>query len=424
MNWPSQPNSNGILCCHCNDGTTIPLENVSYTFNRNKNAVNKIMLKGHCNKIHASHICPFCFSTFNNIRASKICFENHIRNNITVCPQTCDRKCKTLEEWMVKHGHDDPNFRMEKKLTKKQQIRCIREGIADGSMESVSYDVVELRETLVDHSDAHSIQTYLENSGWSECDEGDGASLVIDDSLTHNDVIRASVLASMDHHLTCNSACTDIQHLKQPLQRQSSFHPWKSHNQMHFTINHYINGGLSDTKIDSLLHDLHFQYSTHTLDIPLSLIEMKNCIKQIPKLSVRRASEGSKTPIFSMNEVIANVLADEELVSHMEFGIPQCVDGLVSEVHQSPKWKLIVEDMNKSRPGALPLIILLFYDDFRKFRLDPSSCGGLYMAVLNFDQFITFCMMHICVLCSNRCCSLRSLPHAPVFRYLQSHWWN
>ncbi len=60
---------------------------------------------------------------------------------------------------------------------------------------------------------------------------------------------------------------------------------------MHFTINHYINGGLSDAKIDSLHHDLHFQYSTHTLDIPLSLIEMKNCIKQIPTKVICHKSE-------------------------------------------------------------------------------------------------------------------------------------
>lgn len=42
--------------------------------------------------------------------------------------------------------------------------------------------------------------------------------------------------------------------------------------------------------------------------------------------------------------------------------------------------------MNDLSPKALPIILLLYYDDFRKYRLAPGQCGGLYISFLNMDR--------------------------------------
>lgn len=42
--------------------------------------------------------------------------------------------------------------------------------------------------------------------------------------------------------------------------------------------------------------------------------------------------------------------------------------------------------MRQKDPNALPQVPALFYDDFRRYRLSPGKCGGLYMVYLNMDR--------------------------------------
>src|SRR5690606_2098763 len=125
------------------------------------------------------------------------------------------------------------------------------------------------------------------------------------------------------HSLTCTQACRDIRHLPVHLKRHNSYEPWPSIHQMDFTIKHYIQGGLSDKDkgMNDLLNDIHFKYSpNNNIDIPLSLHDMKHYLRLAPQLMPHILDNCPKTPLFSIKEILSNIMADSDRVSQMEFG--------------------------------------------------------------------------------------------------------
>ncbi len=108
---------------------------------------------------------------------------------------------------------------------------------------------------------------------------------------------------------------------------------------------------------------------------------------RVPRLTIHNINDNAKTPLFSLGEIIANVMADDKLLSKMTFSSVESRETtIISEIWQSVKWNEIVLSMNKKNPDSLPIVILLFYDDFRKYKFVPGSCGGMYVSILNLER--------------------------------------
>ncbi len=401
--WVTTINQQGTPCCKCDGLVFIPKDAISYTLNRARNAVNRILLRGQCPNVHCTHICPHCYSSFQVVRDAISCMEGHIMNGTNICPSGCTWKCRTYQDWMRNHYMQDPNFSKQVPRSKNQERRRIQDEISGGTLTSTLYDLISLRESpfmtatrefnvdcpsrLLDHDcfdnewtcDWDIYEESVEPISKPSNDVSSTGTYTI-----HNHDIMCAIGYSLPHSFICSHICREIQHLPEALPKQVAYHPWLSKNQMDFTIKYYIQGGMTDAVMSSFLKDLHFTYSTGGVDIPQSLHDMKSQLKMVPQLKPYRIEGCPHTPLFRLKDILSNVMTDTELVSQMEFGTPQ-VDTM-SEVWHSPSWKNIIDEMKRSRPGTLPIIIMLFYDDFRKFKMAAGSCGGLYMAILNLPR--------------------------------------
>lgn len=56
----------------------------------------------------------------------------------------------------------------------------------------------------------------------------------------------------------------------------------------------------------------------------------------------------------------------------------------MSEFFQTPEFERISNKVIQI--DSLPVCIMLYYDDFAKYRLVPGKSGGLYFSVLNFEK--------------------------------------
>ena len=64
-------------------------------------------------------------------------------------------------------------------------------------------------------------------------------------------------------------------------------------------------------------------------------------------------------------------MSNSELVNQMVFGATDFCESLpMCEAYMTPKWNSIIADCMKKDPNSLPLLILLFYDDFRKYKME------------------------------------------------------
>ncbi len=95
--------------------------------------------------------------------------------------------------------------------------------------------------------------------------------------------------------------------------------------------------------------------------------------------------EYPNTPLYKVGEVISNILADDFLLSKICFSSHDPDDHSVSEMYESSEWHKIVKEITSRAADALPIGVLVFYDDFRKYRVLSGSCGGLYMSIVNMD---------------------------------------
>ncbi len=343
---------------------------ISYQRNRRKGTLTHL-LSARCNRMHTNHICPYCFSSYPRTSSQKECFNNHIINNIMLCPPTCKRRCRTFEEWVHNHKDDDPNF-TNRSLTKQQDRARLQRLIQDGS--------IRIDTTTTTHDYHPELEEWMTH---------DPTLTTIDTPHTdtlNNTTIDAALSFATTHILDCNNDCLIHKHLPRPLPRQppGSHSPWPTLNQMEFCIKHFLKGGMSEQRMDDLLHDIHFKYTNGNVDVPLSTYDIKQYINSIPTLKVVPIPNTSKkTSVFSVKEVLSNILANDNLISSMNFDSEE--HHLMHEVHHSPEWRRIINETKQIWPNSLPVILLLFYDDFRKFKMAPGSCGGLYMTILNLN---------------------------------------
>ena len=145
--WKSFIDKEGTPCSKCNDHMHIEISNIRYSLNRARNAVNHVLLRGLCPKMHTSHICPHCYQSHSLVRSAKTCFESHILNGIIVCPSNCTTSCKTYQQWISNHYMHDPNFIKPVSMTKNQQKKRIRDEMNSETLENILENLNSLRES-------------------------------------------------------------------------------------------------------------------------------------------------------------------------------------------------------------------------------------------------------------------------------------
>ena len=99
---------------------------------------------------------------------------------------------------------------------------------------------------------------------------------------------------------------------------------------------------------------------------------------------IEREKVGQKSHAISLKGLIANVMNNNDIISSFAFTSERTE--MASEFCHSKKWSSIVDEVNSKYPYCLPLVLLVFYDDFRKFRHSAGSAGGLYISFMNMPR--------------------------------------
>lgn len=179
--------------------------------------------------------------------------------------------------------------------------------------------------------------------------------------------------------------------LCKPLTKMKGVSPFRTLNCLDFTVNHFLRNNLSRISATKLINDLRTKYVTNgDIDIPYSYYEMMTALNSIDTMKPLPIAETncSKSVIYNLSEIIANVLNNDQLMRRMVFTLAPDISNntYITELYHSEGWNNAIRMMNYVAPDALPILMLLFYDDFRKYKLAPGYCGGLYVSVLNMER--------------------------------------
>ncbi len=365
-----------ITCTRCANKTIDP-NDIQYEQNNIRNSVTRIMLKGICESAHATHICPICITSSRDIKTVKRCFDLHMRGRQQICPPWCKKHCSDFDSWMNNHHDEDPNFSISGKAKRKtphQQRQTLSNAIEYGQYIDLSNEITTLRDSSTTECDIL----------WNQ--QPSDSNTPTQDEWPSYDNIQRSLVSCISHSLICQDTCLDL-HLPSPLKRQPdhSHHPFQSKQHLHFCINHYINSNITDNNTNKLLYDIHNTYTTTPINLPQSVYEIKRDLSNIPKIQSFTLNDHPKSPLFNIGDIISNIMADKNLSSHLKFDFHDHMS-FVSEVYNSSDWNRVMQEEKERAPDTLPILLLLYYDDFRKFKLAPGSCGGFYLSILNMDR--------------------------------------
>jgi hypothetical protein len=162
--------------------------------------------------------------------------------------------------------------------------------------------------------------------------------------------------------------------------------------QAHFILNDFLVNGVSVAQAGRWLWSLQNIYLRRDLStaslLPTGMTEVMRLVNKLPLPKELIAAKKSKAPLYGFKERVARVMNTVELASQMYFHSPSTPlqqDEPVSEFYQTSAMREICKQCGS---GVLPIVVLIFYDDFRKYRLAPGSCGGLYFTFLNFSRHL------------------------------------
>lgn len=101
-------------------------------------------------------------------------------------------------------------------------------------------------------------------------------------------------------------------------------------------------------------------------------------LEKIP--TIKPISEENGNARFSLLQRLMWIFGDEKDCKHMRFHC-KYINSDSQPITHFCQTKLFKEMKDKCTRGELPVCILLYYDDFRKFRGTYGSTGGLYFTL-------------------------------------------
>ncbi len=387
------------------DGTAcrkrISLDLFRWYPNNRRNAKYKLVVKVRCGT-HWIYICPICYCVQHDHAKVIQCFSTH--SDTVRCGVNCTtiELCRDYNNFIQNHkqsisvaSNHIPIFQtpskrrrdIDNEFQKPNSLPESRRQI--GELQRFEHSCENRDDMLI--SEGRSFATLAEEN---VDEEETPIERLFTVSPGCNDlqrrsarVVTNSVVKCITHSYKCDTNC-QCDHLPKPLEQQieNSSYPFPSQSYLDFVIEHKMKSNISDINMDKLLKDLHtkYQQSGH-LNIPHSVAEIKRYLSRMPRMKSHTLPNYPKSPLFKIADVLSNVLNDDFLFSRMCFSSKTEPD-VVEELYESVEWNTIVKDTRKRTPNALPIGILLFYDDFRKYGMIAGSCGGLYMAIVNMDR--------------------------------------
>ncbi len=162
--------------------------------------------------------------------------------------------------------------------------------------------------------------------------------------------------------------------------------PFRNEDFLDFTINHYIFSNATDTDTDKILKKFHKRYfKTPHLHMPMNLDEIKQAVNHLPIMKPKNDSKDKKSTIYDISENIVRILNDPKTSSQMIWSFDSSrANKSMSELYHSPGFqKYYLQCLSE---GTVPLVMILYYDDFRKFSKSAGSAGALYYTFANFNR--------------------------------------
>jgi hypothetical protein len=167
--------------------------------------------------------------------------------------------------------------------------------------------------------------------------------------------------------------------------------PFRSDHVLHFTANHYLLSHTTNTEVAQLLYDIHNIYTSVEKnplpDLPNDLNEIVTAVRQLPIPKSIQYNWCKKSAIYNLSETIVRVLNDLQDSSQMVWTYDDYKkekNAIHSELYHSTafcEYYLLCR-----QEGSVPLVLILYYDDFRKFAKVAGSAGALYYTFANYNR--------------------------------------
>jgi len=319
-------------------------------------------LAEHVNKTHSFSQCLHCPHQFSN-SSPKDLFQHYIAEHISEASQNRPKKQKTrcyelptIPLVPVSTCHDDTTF---------ESVPDIDGNLLDEMRNQV------FKETFTNE--------YYRAKG-SVSYEPKTEPYLYDDSKPK---IQAAITAAQ--------AQSTLPTISVPERDQSIFAYFPTFEFFHFAIVDYMMNGVSDRQAGVILNSLLKVYLKDNFEMQQSLPQNMGDLKQhLNKLPIGAQLDYNNSkyrklsvPQFSLADLVARTLNSNELLSQMQFHSNRNIETGVAQFVESESFKKLAA---KCDPDSLPIAVMLFYDDFRKNRLSPGKCGGLYAVILNLNR--------------------------------------
>lgn len=162
--------------------------------------------------------------------------------------------------------------------------------------------------------------------------------------------------------------------------------PFGTFSQLQFAVKEYIMNKhrVSKSFMTTLISRLHTHYlKDGYLDIPSSMSQIENFELILPVMKTKARKDNSA--LFSIKDIIVNVLANKELCSFIRFENDVMSSNgdnnlVLDEVYKSPGYTIYDSHVANDE---IKLILMLYYDDFKEYNLACSSCGALNLTFMN-----------------------------------------
>jgi hypothetical protein len=167
--------------------------------------------------------------------------------------------------------------------------------------------------------------------------------------------------------------------------------PFRTPHVLHFTANHYLLSHTTNIETERLLYSIHNVYTsplTNPLpDLPYDLNEIILAVQRLPIPQPIQTTKCTKSAIYDISENIVRVLNDARDSSQMvwTFDANRKNSGsLKSELYHSDAFNEYYLLCRQEK--TVPLVVILYYDDFRKFSKVAGSAGALYYTFANYHH--------------------------------------
>ncbi|HLU86653.1 MAG TPA: hypothetical protein VKZ44_02785, partial [Taishania sp.] len=164
-----------------------------------------------------------------------------------------------------------------------------------------------------------------------------------------------------------------------PPQQIEDHYPFDSKLEQVFTLNFILSHkSEKDFECDIKFIQENFSDSKNSSSFKSSVNQLKSKLKQIPIQKPISTENGNSK--YSLLESLIWIFGSARNCKHMKFhsSPPKSESQPISHFCETKLYHSITKQCSK---GELPVCLLLYYDDFRKFRSTFGSTGGLYFTL-------------------------------------------